>query len=1099
MPTVCRAFFLCLVTVSSSFFLTAAQSAEKPTLPKPDATKEDYSHEAAVIEQLTTTIAFENDGNFSREQNTRVRVQTDPGVKAWGLLSFPYQSATQSVEVDYVRVLKADGSTVVTPADNIQDIDSEITREAPFYSDLREKHVAVKGLAQGDVLEYAAHWRTTKTLVPGQFWFAYDFHREGIVVSEKLEVKVPTGRSVKVKGPEATQTVTTKGSWRVYAWANTRLHNEKDPASEQKRATEAALGRLPPPDVQVSSFQSWAEIGHWYWSLQKDHVQPTAAIRSKAAELTKGLTDDRARERAIYSFVSTQYRYIGVAFGIGRYQPHAADDVLSNSYGDCKDKHTLLASLLQASGITIYPALVSSAREIDPDVPSPAQFDHVIGYMAQDDREIWLDTTPEVAPFGYLLQQLRDKKALVMSAENSAKLINTPADPSMPSTQNFKIDGKLNDDGTFEAKVEYTVQGEHEIVLREAFRQVPQPQWRDLVQQISYQLGYSGMVSDVRASTPETISEPFHFAYSYNRKDYPDWTNHQFTVAGLPFIMPPIRDDSKYPIWLGPPLETISDSKVELPNGYVPVLPVELDLNYDFAEYHATYSEDHGTLTARRRLVVKVHEVAVAEFEQYRGFLKRMADDVNQYVQTSSSRPLPAVNSAQAADSRVSAFANRIRELPESSSSEANGLEAAARQQMSEHDLAGAVSSLYRAVSADPKFTRAWVLLGVSLLGQNQLDAGIDAFHKAMDTDPNEAAIPKALGFTLMGTSKFIEAVPIWQDYMKSYPADADGPANLGTCFSKLRRYRDAASSYEASLKIKDGQPGIQIALATAYILGDQREKADAAFKKLAEVDSQKMYLNDAAYEMANHDLDLPLALNYAKQAVRRAEEDSQKITLHDLKVQDLDHILVVAAYWDTLGWVNERMSNMATAEEYLKASWRVNQDGVVAGHLCHLYRRLHEKTAAIQMCRNAISRMSMSKHVAPEDFSTELAAAQENLKFLTGHQLSANTVIDTSDQTIAQRTFKLPRFLPGTESAEFFVLLSSDDMSKKFRLEDTKFISGSEKMKLQGKQLRSIDFNVPAPSEVPTKFVWRGILGCYQYTGCSFVVLDPVSVHSLN
>jgi uncharacterized protein DUF3857 len=31
---------------------------------------------------------------------------------------------------------------------------SEITRQAPFYSDLREKHIPVKGLSSGDILEY---------------------------------------------------------------------------------------------------------------------------------------------------------------------------------------------------------------------------------------------------------------------------------------------------------------------------------------------------------------------------------------------------------------------------------------------------------------------------------------------------------------------------------------------------------------------------------------------------------------------------------------------------------------------------------------------------------------------------------------------------------------------------------------------------------------------------------------------------------------------------------------------------------------------------------------------------------------------------------
>jgi transglutaminase-like putative cysteine protease len=58
--------------------------------------------------------------------------------------------------------------------------------------------------------------------------------------------------------------------------------------------------------------------------------------------LTKGLSDDDAKLRAIYSYVSLHYRYVAISFGIGRYQPHAAGEILGNQYGDCKDKHTLL-------------------------------------------------------------------------------------------------------------------------------------------------------------------------------------------------------------------------------------------------------------------------------------------------------------------------------------------------------------------------------------------------------------------------------------------------------------------------------------------------------------------------------------------------------------------------------------------------------------------------------------------------------------------------------------------------------------------------------------------------------------------------------------
>jgi hypothetical protein len=61
-------------------------------------------------------------------------------------------------------------------------------------------------------------------------------------------------------------------------------------------------------------------------------------------------------------------------------------------------------------------ALVNSSGKLDAEVPSPGQFDHVIGYLPQGKKVVWLETTPEVGPFGYLVPRLRDKEALVMSA-----------------------------------------------------------------------------------------------------------------------------------------------------------------------------------------------------------------------------------------------------------------------------------------------------------------------------------------------------------------------------------------------------------------------------------------------------------------------------------------------------------------------------------------------------------------------------------------------------------------------------------------------------------------------------------------------------------
>ena len=177
--------------------ITAFSSAHPQIAPNHAPVKDDYPEEAFIIEEISTNISFDNDGNSTREQTTRVRIRTDAGVQHWGLLNIPFQSATQTVQVDYARVRKPDGSTVLTPEDNIQDLDAAITRTAPFYSDLREKHIAIKSLAKGDVLEYQVRWRPIKPLVPGQFWTEYNFQHDAIVLSERVDIKVPADRAVR--------------------------------------------------------------------------------------------------------------------------------------------------------------------------------------------------------------------------------------------------------------------------------------------------------------------------------------------------------------------------------------------------------------------------------------------------------------------------------------------------------------------------------------------------------------------------------------------------------------------------------------------------------------------------------------------------------------------------------------------------------------------------------------------------------------------------------------------------------------------------------------------------------------------------------------
>ena len=1087
--------------VSSLVFLSLALApclgAQSLSLPKPGTAKADYSQEAFVVEQFSCKERFENDGNSSQEIAARVRIQSEAGVQQYGVLSFSYASGTGTFEIESLRVRKADGSVVETPPENVQDMAAQITREAPFYSDLHEKHVAVKGLRVGDILEYQTRDRTTKPLAPGQFWTAYAFAHDRIVLDERLEISVPRERTSNIKSTAVQPIITESDGYRIYTWHSKNLQH-KDDTDEKREATERVWqqgrGRFPQPDVLMSSFASWEDVGRWYGELQAERVRPTPEVAAKAAELTKSATNEDAKIRVLYGYVSTQFHYIGIAFGIGRYQPHSAAEVLANQYGDCKDKHTLLASLLTAVGIPAYPALISASREVEQDVPSPGQFDHVVTVVPREGGLLWLDSTAEVGPYQYLLPSLRDKHALAIWKDKPAALVNTPADLPYESTQNFNMDAKLSDTGTLEGSVDFYARGDVEYALRSGFRAVPLPQWKELGQRISMSLGFGGEVSEVTASSPEKTDEPFHFSYKYTRKEFGDWAN-QRTLSALPVIFLTAPEDEEElplgPTWLGPATDIQFKSQVELPSGYRPELPAAIHWKRDFAEYDAAYSFKDRKLISERHLKTLMHEVPAGERKTYKELAKTMRDDYGDFIPISSGSAYFAA--PEIANTDLTTM-NTLRNLPDSSNKEATRREGEARDQMTRHDLQGAVASLYRAVTADPKFTRAWVSLGGVLLMQKQKDAGAEAFRTAIAVDP---ALPKALALGLMANSQFEDAIPVWQDFVKAHPEDSDGPDNLGRCLVRLKRYSEAAAAYEAALQTKAGEPHLQAKLGSVYLQMGEREKAGAVFSKLANMKPEGDALNDAAYEMTNADLQLPFALDYAKRAVRAAEEESQKISLPDLKVKDQTKGFKMAAYWGTLGWVNERMSNLEVAEQYLLASWKLTQDGAVASHLCDLYERVHKTELAIEMCRLAIYRIPLSGQLELNQYETEMDEAQKQLHHLTGSAATPDGTGDLAKAIIHEREFELPRFLPGPESAEFFVLLASDGKNKTFTVEDVKFIAGSDTMKLQGKQLKSIDFNVPAPSARPARFVRRGILGCYESSGCSFVLLDSASARS--
>ena len=141
-----------------------------------------------------------------------------------------------------------------------------------------------------------------------------------------------------------------------------------------------------------------------------------------------------------------QVRYVAIEIGIGGYQPHAAQEVFANRYGDCKDKATLLSAMLREIGIESHYVLVHTSRgAVVPQFPSGLSFNHAIlaiqlppevataGLYAVLEhkrlgRLLFFDPTDRLTPLSYLPPALQANYGLLVT-EDEGELLEMPLLP----------------------------------------------------------------------------------------------------------------------------------------------------------------------------------------------------------------------------------------------------------------------------------------------------------------------------------------------------------------------------------------------------------------------------------------------------------------------------------------------------------------------------------------------------------------------------------------------------------------------------------------------------------------------------------------------
>jgi tetratricopeptide (TPR) repeat protein len=1036
----------------SALLLTAAAHVCAQTTP---AAPPPFPDEAFVVEQSKTTWRFEEDGTGRRETYYRIKVQSEAGVQQLGQLVVGYNAANEKLEMAFVRVRKPDGTLVATPADAVQDLSSPVERIAPVYTDFRQKHVTVQSLRPGDTLEASYVNMVQTPLAPHQFWGEYDFNDETINLDEEFTLDLPASRKVTMRlKPGFEAQPSESGGRRVYHW--TRSHTKREELSDEAKKQKAIKAITDPERaaIRFTTFTDWAEVGAWFAGLEHSARQVTPDIRAKARDLTAGKTTDLARLEALYDFVSKNFRYVSLSLGAGRYQPRPAGDVLHDAYGDCKDKHTLLATLIDAAGLQSSAVLINSGVKIDPDFPSPSQFDHVITRARAGAEDVWMDATPEVGPFRMLSSNLRHKQALLAESSGS-QLVETPANPPMPSLTRTDVHGSLSDAGALTTDVKLTLRGDAELFLRAAFRATPAAQWKLLVERMASQMGLDGDVSAVDVSDPQGTSAPFTIAFHAQSSDYTQLAGRNVDLA-LPLGGDSPSDPPEgLPINLGAPGETVYALTLQVPAVVKIHPPVDVALSRDYGDLKSTYAARDGEFTATRTLTLRQRELPDTRRSDYIAFARVLRNDAGQ---------------------RVSLDATALASTAATPNAEVKELTNRAYAAIRTGDYAAAIPVLKKAVETDPKNQWAWTNLGYSYLSEKQPDLALAALQKEAELNPYDEVAYFYMGRAYVTQHKYAEAESAFNKQLEINPLDKFTPGALGAMYVDQRDYDKAAKAYEKWVAVNQDQWNPHVQLGKAYLNLHRVDDARKQFSRAVEISPTPGTWNDIAYELSLGGVDLDTAQRYAESAVAAETAASRNLDLEHADARALGVVTALASYWETLGWVFFAKGDLTQAEKYVAASWRLAQHPEVGDHLGQIYEKRGRKTEAIAQYATALAAENPGQLV------------REHLSAIAGPGAKPDALASEHKRDlVAARTFTTGVKAPAGTHADVAVLLAAPNV-----VEGVRFIEGDQDLATAANGLKTLPLDGAFPGDSQAKLLRRGTLTCGTDAACTLTLVLP-------
>jgi hypothetical protein len=629
--------FLLTATLALSGSLAFAEPKPAKDVLEGAPEKSDYPNSDAVIMLNKRVVNVKKNATKSFTVFNRVKVFNKEGRQKFGEVTIPYIAGSGQPELNHIRTITPEGKVIKPDKDAIRDVTPAKLQDYPMYSDVKNKVISMPGLTNGAIIDYSYTLTPERSFLKDDFSSSWLFRSKQPVINSHYQVSYPTDMDVQWTsfGADLSPLVEEEEGRKTLTWKQSNLPKitQQPGMPPVRRISDRIL---------VTSIESWEYYASEFWKLAKGRAAVNSAIRKKAKELTKGLTTEQEKIQAIYNYVATKIRYVAIELGRGKVQPHKASEVFRNKYGDCKDKATLMVSMLDVVGIEAHPVLILSGlnAKTDFEEPPPAKgMNHAIVAVETDKGLDLMDPTCDVCPYDYLPDSDRGKKALAIVPEDGEvkKIVKTdrfdPADSQVNVSQKVTIDEK----GNTETSIEISHTGYNSYSLKSFLESYSKVRRKQIYRGVLSQLESGARLENFSVSNLEDVDKRLKLKLSYKKDGLADSLGNSLVFQTPPTLRIPLDrnfdksvsltvKERKYPVQLVPATFT-QKTEISVAKGSEVVLPDGVSVENKWASYESSYEKSDGTIKLTRKFTKKASEVPVEGYGAFQKLVNKMSKD----------------------------------------------------------------------------------------------------------------------------------------------------------------------------------------------------------------------------------------------------------------------------------------------------------------------------------------------------------------------------------------------------------------------------------------------------------------------------------------